>query len=151
MLYCSSGVEHVFLKVCAYMCLHCSVSGADHCMIRWPPYSMCKLTLCWTLASFLSIEVLYTTSILLNVCQWGKNTQSVQLDMLWLPGRVIKASSFSLGSNDKGIFTALFGTRSENCIIRWRWETRDTLVPLKNRMLQQKQKACPQFHASRII
>lgn len=87
MLYCSSGVEHVCLKVCVYMCLCVyaaslyyinepqfdwflsSVFRADHCMIRGPPYSNSNLTLCWRLASFFEIEVLYTASILLDVCQ----------------------------------------------------------------------------------
>ncbi len=44
-----------------------------------------------------------------------KHPVSSQLGMLWVPGKVFTASSFSQGSNNEGIFTALFGTGTEDC------------------------------------
>lgn len=52
-----------------------------------------------------------------------KHPISVPLGMLGVPGKVFKASSFSQGSNNEGIFTALFGSGAEDRIIRCRGET----------------------------
>lgn len=64
-----------------------------------------------------------------------KHFDSVQLGMLRVPGKVIKASSSSQGSNSDGIFTDLFGTWAEDCIIRCRRETRSTLFTLINKKM----------------
>lgn len=52
--------------------------------------------------------------------------------LLRVPGKVFKASSFSQGSNNGGIFTALFGTGAEDRIIRCRGETRDASLHPKS-------------------
>ena len=62
-----------------------------------------------------------------------KHCDSLQICVLWLAGKVIKASSFSQGWNNEGIFTAGFGTVAEDSTIRWRRENREALPIAINR------------------